>query len=333
MRGAWLKSADTERGASLISALLLVAVMASMAMMLAGELRTSLRRSANMEVRDQAYWYAMGAREFAGGLIGTAMQDPEQALRPDAAWLREARTFPIERGALSGRISDGNNCFNINGLVVSDGQGGLVADEIQRRRFERLMRALGLPSAEAGRLAAEATDWIDSDSRPLPGGGEDAVYADRPLAYRTGNTLMAEREELLALASMTPAFYRQLAPHVCARPVAAPVPLNINTMQTEDWPLLVALFDGALGRVAAEGVLLARPAAGFADIEAFWALEAIAELEVDAARRPAIGLETRYFDVTVDVRHDGQAWRLDTLFEWTGGVMPTRLSQRYGSIG
>ena len=242
MRGAWLKSADTERGASLISALLLVAVMASMAMMLAGELRTSLRRSANMEVRDQAYWYAMGAREFAGGLIGTAMQDPEQALRPDAAWLREARTFPIERGALSGRISDGNNCFNINGLVVSDGQGGLVADEIQRRRFERLMRALGLPSAEAGRLAAEATDWIDSDSRPLPGGGEDAVYADRPLVYRTGNTLMAEREELLALASMTPAFYRQLAPHVCARPVAAPVPLNINTMQTEDCALLVALF-------------------------------------------------------------------------------------------
>ena len=132
-----------ECGASLVSALLLVAVMASMAMMLAGDLRVSLRRSANMEVRDQAYWYALGARDYAGGLIATAMRDPGTALRPDAAWLRDAREFPIERGRLSGRISDGNNCFNLNALVVDDGAGGLSSDPGQRARFERLLRTLG----------------------------------------------------------------------------------------------------------------------------------------------------------------------------------------------
>ena len=58
------RSENSERGASLVSALLLVAVMSSLAMALVTDLRFSMRRSANLEVRDQAYWYAVGAREF-----------------------------------------------------------------------------------------------------------------------------------------------------------------------------------------------------------------------------------------------------------------------------
>ncbi|WP_291841905.1 type II secretion system minor pseudopilin GspK [Maricaulis sp.] len=325
-----LAFSSRQSGASLVSALLLVAVMASMAMMLAGELRVAMRRSVNMEGRDQAYWYAVGAREYAGGLIATAMREPARALRPDADWLRSAREFPIERGALSGRISDGNNCFNLNALVVADGQGGLIADPVQRRRFEHLMSALGVPGAEAGRIAAEASDWIDSDNRPLAGGGEDAVYADRSTPYRTGNTLMAEREEILALASMTPAIYQRLAPHVCARPVAAPLPLNINTLTTDDWPLLFAVLDGELGRVAVEGLLLGRPATGFASAAEFWTLETVAALAPDVTLRETVGIETRYFDVAVNVRHDGQSYRLDAVYEWRGGTTLHRLTQRYG---
>ena len=321
-----------DSGASLVSALLLVAVMASMSMMLAGELRVAMRRSVNMDGRDQAYWYAIGARDYAGGLIATAMREPATALRPDADWLRTAREFPIERGALSGRISDGNNCFNLNGLVVDEGQGVLVADTVQRRRFERLVSALGVPQAEADRIAAEASDWIDSDTRPLPGGGEDALYADRATPYRTGNTLMVEPEEILALASMTPPIYRLIAPHVCTRPVAAPLPLNINTMTMDDWPLLVAVLEGELGRVAIEGILLARPADGFASAAEFWSLEALQALEVDAVLRETVGTETRYFDVAVDVRHDGQSYRLDAVYEWRGGTTLRRLTQRYGYV-
>jgi len=319
-----------ESGASLVGALLLVAVMASMAMMLAGDLRVSMRRSANMDGRDQAYWYAMGAREYASGLIANAMVEPAIALRPDAAWLRTAREFPIERGVLSGRISDGNNCFNLNGLVVDDGQGGLVANAVQRSQLERLLVALDVPTADAARLAAQASDWIDSDTRPMPGGGEDGLYAGLDLPYRTGNTLMAEREEMLALASMTPTLYRRIKPYVCTRPVAALMPLNINTLASSDWPLLVAVFDGELGRIAAEGILLSRPSAGFASAEGFWALEPVQDLTPDATLREAVGVETRYFDVAVDVLHDGQSYRLDAVYEWRGGSTLTRLTQRYG---
>ena len=319
---------DRESGASLVAALLLVAVMASIAAVLAGDLRFAMRRSANMDVRDQAYWYALGAREFTESLIVRAMDDPRRALRPDAGWLNEARVFPIEQGALSGRVRDGNNCFNLNALVTRDADGDLVADAVQQRRFEVLMTALGIPAVQAGRIAGQAVDWIDSDNRPGPGGGEDALYPD----YRTANTLMAERAELLALAAMTPAIYARLSPFVCTRAQAEPLVLNVNTLTTDQWPLLVAVFDGALSRAAAEGILIARPRDGFADANAFWDVEAVRELDPDADRRETVGVDTRYFEVEIDVTHAGQRFELAALVEFRGGRDVRRVTQTYGSL-
>jgi general secretion pathway protein K len=317
-----------DTGASLVSALLLVAVMASLSMVLAGELRFAMRRSANIEIRDQAYWYALGAREFSESVLVRAMDDPRRALRPDADWLAGPRVFPIEQGQLAGTIRDGNNCFNLNGLAMRNADGELVGDTTQQRRFEHLMTALGITAIQAGRVAAQAVDWMDSDTRPVSAGGEDALYP----GYRTANAPMAEPGELLALEAMTPAVYARLAPFVCTRPVTVPLTLNINTLQTEQWPLLAAVFDGELTRSAAEGILIARPRDGFADAGAFWALEAVRELDPDATRRDAVGIETRYFEIGIDVVHAGQRFELETVVEFQGGGQIRRLSQSYGSL-
>jgi general secretion pathway protein K len=320
-------SRKRDSGASLVSALLLVAVMASLAMALAGDLRFSMRRSANMDVRDQAYWYALGAREFSESIIERAMQEPERALRPDADWLSGPRAFPIDRGQLAGRIRDGNNCFNLNGLVTPAGTGEWQVDTIQLQRFETLMRAVGIPSGSAARIAAQAADWIDSDTRPIASGGEDGLYR----GYRTANTLIAEREELLALEAMTPAIYARLQSLVCTRPVAGPLPLNINTLTAEQWPLLAAAFDGELTRVAIDGILIGRPADGFANADAFWALEPVRELDPDGMRRETVGVTTRYFEIEIDVAHAGQVFVLDAVIEYVGGDL-RRLTQSYGSV-
>lgn len=319
--------AHKDSGASLVSALLLVAVMASLAVVLAGDLRFAQQRATNLQLRDQAYWYALGAREFSEALVERAMADPDTALRPDADWLNGARQFPIERGRLSGQVRDGNNCFNLNGLVTPDGQGGWQADPAQQDRFEILMRSLDVPATEAARIAAQTADWIDSDARPLAAGGEDGLYT----AYRTGNTLMSERAELLALDAMTPDIYRVLEPVVCTRPVAAPMRLNINTLQADQWPLLAAAFDGSLTRTAIEGLLLQRPQDGFADIEAFWALDVVRETDPDGLRRDLVGLETRFFEIEIDVVHAGQVFHLAALVEFAGGRV-RRITQSYGSI-
>lgn len=324
------RSENSERGASLVSALLLVAVMSSLAMALVTDLRFSMRRSANLEVRDQAYWYAVGAREFAEISIERAMQAPDDTLRPDADWLSGQRVFPINDGQLVGRVRDASNCFNLNSLVSLEANGLLVGDPLQQRRFDALLQAIGLPVQQSAVISAELTDWLDSDQRPVISGAEDDSYARAGRQYRTGNTLLAEREELLALASMTPRIYSEIEPFVCAHPVVENVPLNINTLQFDQAPLLVAMFAGELSRTTADGILIERPQTGFAAMQAFWELEVFDSIQIEAEHRQAIGRTSKYFQIEVDVLYAGARFRLSEMVEWRGGIR--RLTQRYGSF-
>lgn len=319
-----------ERGVSLAGALMLVALMSVIAMTMATELRFAMRRSLNMEVRDQAHWYALGARDYTEALLERVMAEPASALRPDAAWLQGPQFFPIEQGQLAGEVRDGNNCFNLNGLVTQDERGRTTADARQQRRFEAMMQAAGLPPQDAARIAAQAVDWLDTDSRPSSSGAEDPAYAEFAMPYRAANTLMVEREEMLALPAVTPAIYAELAPLVCVRPVAEPLALNINTLQASHLPLLIGVFEGRLPRATAETILLQRPLGGFADEDAFWTLDQIASLEPDASLRETVGVSTRYFEIDIDVLYAGARYELSEVVEIRGAGRPIRVSQRFG---
>ena len=98
------------------------------------------------------------------------------------------------------------------------------------------------------------------------------------------------------------------------------------------WPLLAVAFDGRLSRSAIEGLLLNRPASGFETEEAFWALDAVRELDPDAAVRERVGIETRYFEIEIHVAHAGQRFALNALVQSLGGGQVRRLSQNYGSV-
>lgn len=325
-----MRTPISERGSALASAMLLVAVMSLVALSLVSDLRVSMRQSQNMELRDQAHWHALGAREYSEILLSRLMTDPRQAFRPDAEWLQGPRVFPIDKGQLVGAVTDGNNCFNLNGLVTLDERGRATGNPAQQRRFEILLSELGLQANLAAAIAAQAVDWIDQDGRPVASGAEDAAYANAPQPYRTSNTLMAEREEMLALAAMTPAIYARIAPFVCTRPVAEPNRLNLNTLSPEQLPLLMALFEGELTRASAEAALLARPRDGFETVDAFWTLEQISVLEPDATLRTTLGLDTQYFEIEIDVLYAGVRYALREVVEIRANGRPIRLSQRYG---
>ena len=75
---------SSKRGTALISALAVVAAMSAVAVELTGDLRVSIRRGANLDARDTAYWYALGARGYAEALIARHQEDDTRAFRPDA---------------------------------------------------------------------------------------------------------------------------------------------------------------------------------------------------------------------------------------------------------
>ncbi|WP_417482092.1 type II secretion system minor pseudopilin GspK [Maricaulis sp.] len=324
--------ADKQAGAALMTAILLVALMSTLALAITSGMRFSLRRAANMDVRDQAYWYVLGARDYAEALLLRALDEPGQAFRPDAGWLNTPRVFPIDGGQITGEIRDAHNCFNPNALVTADARGSLAINPDQQRRFERLLTQTGIAAGQAIEIAAATADWLDSDLRPVTSGAEDEVYLRDGRGYRAGNTYLWEAEELRAVAGVTAAAYSRMAPLVCAFPGAEPVALDINTLRLEQAPLLVAALDGALTRAEAETVLLQRPAAGYADIEAFWATDSLRALGLDAAERPRIGVRSRYFEIHITVQYAGIRYALREQVEVSGGRQITRVTQRHGIV-
>lgn len=292
-----------REGMALLTVLLLVAVMSAVAVLILDDVRFSLRRTTNADTQAQAQWYAAGAESLARSQLAELVaRDPNRTpLEP--RWNGRIISFPIEEGSVAATLSDGQACFNLNSVVIGQGED-LIADADGAARFVALGRALGVAPLRMQAVADALTDWLDADTQALPQGGEDARYAGLPTPYRTGGVMLAEVSELRAVANVDDALYRRLRPWVCALP-ATRLSINVNTLTPAQAPLLVAVTGGALNLGAAKAALSARPPAGWASPDAFWSQPALSTFASTEGMRDQTSVVTRYFDLRVDVDFAG----------------------------
>jgi general secretion pathway protein K len=324
----------SERGTALIAALLLVALMAAVSVQLVDMSRFAMFRTGHIDSRSDAYWQALGAREFTESVLQRGVDG--EVMRADLTWLGEPQVFQTDSGVVSGLIEDSNNCLNVNALAFNwqeDGEAEAAGQaERAHARFDALMDRIGAPPGEARRLRVQIIDWVDADTRPEPGGAEDQTYQQFDPPYRTANRPMAELDELLALPDMTPDFFAFLEPWLCALPETTQPPLNLNTLRLDEAPLLAAAFAGRLDVAGAEAVLFRRPPQGYDALEQFFADPIIQQLELDAVDQAAVTLRSRWFAIQVDVRSGDSRYTLRQLVELDQGDRIIRHRQRFGAM-
>ncbi|TFW10931.1 general secretion pathway protein GspK [Brevundimonas intermedia] len=289
---------------ALLTVLLLVAVMAVVAVAILDDVRFSVRRTTNVETQAQAQWYAAGAESLARRQIEDLMAADSVRTPLEPRWDGRVLSFPIEDGAIQAVVHDGQACFNLNSLVLGQGED-LVARPEGLAQFVALGTALGLPRTRMATVGAALTDWMDADGDPLPGAAEDARYAGLSVPYRTAGIMLADVSEMRAVAGMDEGLYRRLRPYVCALPTTRLSAINVNTLRPDQAPLLTMLTRGALGPAAAKTAIAARPATGWASADAFWAQPALQDFTPDDETRAQATLLTRFFDLTVDVDYGG----------------------------
>ena len=126
-----------ERGVALIVAVLLVALATLIVASLIDTTDLAFARTRNLMREQQAFAYARGLETWAmDGLRRDQNEEPGIDSNGDV-WARPLPPLDVPGGKLSGRLRELNGCFNLNHLVVNG-----VEDELARRRFERLLRAL-----------------------------------------------------------------------------------------------------------------------------------------------------------------------------------------------
>jgi general secretion pathway protein K len=287
-----------ERGAALLTVLLLVAVIGAIAATAVERMRLSTAMAANGAANEQARAYATGIAQLMTLTVEDfAARSPTRTSLP-ATGLARRVTFP-GGGHAEGRVRDGSTCFNLNSLVEGDAPArALRARQVGVEQFVRLAEALGIDAARARSLAETAADWADSDSAPLAAGAEDQAYAAQ--GYRAANTLFADRTELRAIAGMTPDLYARLAPFLCARPVAELSEINVNSLDPDRAVLLATLLPGEW-IASAKATLARRPPGGWREIADFWSEGPMAELTASADAFGQLRTHSRWFEFELAV--------------------------------
>lgn len=260
-----------ERGAALLSALLIVSLMAVAALALLETVRFSVRTSINLSDREQARLYALGAETLATVSIREMRRVGEDRFPVLDEWTREPVVFPIRDGQIRIEVRDGANCFNLNTLVEAGGAGEYVASQDAMGRFSRLLQSMQIPPAEAEALTAALADWIDSDLRPGFGGAEDDFYGALESPYRTPGEFMVDISELHLVRGFTPDLVAALQPLACVQGGAEGVALNINTLRPHEAPLLTAYLGENFDVFEAEQLIAERPVGGYNGLDAFLA--------------------------------------------------------------
>ncbi|MDP5135150.1 type II secretion system minor pseudopilin GspK [Rheinheimera baltica] len=323
-----------QRGVALVAVLMVIAIIVVIAVSMTGRLQLQLQRQQNVQQQQQAFWYAMGAEQFARVLLARALAGQE-TVNLSQDWALEGATFPVENGTIAGDIRDLRSCFNINALQnTAPDNGGRAEQSAAQKAFQRLLELkAGELTMPAEYLTSRIGDWLDEDSL-LSGAGsaEEDDYASLLFPYYSANGLMASVSELRVILDMTPADYQLLLPFVCVVPEDGQLLLNVNTL-TADTAVLLAALIPELTEQSAQEIIADRPEQGFGTVDELFALPALAGMTVEDDVKNMLTVKSDSFQLTATAAYLESGFILTSVLKINDNNQVSVLARRFGGQG
>ncbi|WLW59434.1 type II secretion system minor pseudopilin GspK [Achromobacter aegrifaciens] len=225
---------NAERGAAVISALIIVAIVAALTTGLFQRQTASTRRVENEMARVQARAMLAGGIDWAR-LIVRDHSKREPITRGDQIWATPVLDTRIERpgdervAVFSGRVQDEQGKYNLYNLA----NNGVPQPE-QELVLRRLLNTLQLPDT----LAARMVDIMSAAQPGMPPADAASAPQGRP-APDARAPLPRGVDEVAALLALEPSARNELRRTMTVLPVATSV--NVNTAPPE---VLAALVPG-----------------------------------------------------------------------------------------
>ncbi|MBL4899794.1 MAG: type II secretion system minor pseudopilin GspK [Colwellia sp.] len=324
-----------QTGVALITVMLIVALCAVIATQMTARLQMQMQRSANITFNQQAYWYAMGAEEFAKRVLIAAFQEDKDVTHLGQIWAQGENTYPVEFGEISGELIDLQSCLNLNALrapLTNTTNSSGVSKPLAHSAFENLLINLeleGVSSFEAESMVDSLTDWLDEDSS-ISGssGAEDDDYASREFPYLAANNFLASVNELRVVAHFTPTVINAIKPYVCIIPDSELHKININTIDAEHPELLQALLDSTLEE--AQQILSARGDEGFDSINDFYNLPEVASLKNFDDKKDQFVVDSEYFTLKASASFNNSFFAMSSVMKITNNKYIDVISRTIG---
>lgn len=344
-----------QRGVALIIVLMIVALVSVLGTEMGARLQLQISRASNIKDNNQAFWYAMGAEEFAKKSIVELYKRNNSVTSLEGNWSEEF-TFPLEGGGIQAQLIDMQTCFNLNGIrkgaeppggqnqnqqnqsnqqnTIPKGQQdplpGTLSQEAQA--FERLLTSAvpTLDNYDVEVVTHSLVDWLDDNDTPEISGAEDAEYASLVNPYLTANTFMVNKTELRMVKGVQPGWINALMPYVCAIPNQAELRLNINTLTEEQAPVLAAMLD--INQRDAQSLISNRKPSGYDDINDFLAEPVVTGRGLTADRKNWFTITTEYFLLRTKTRYNDASFNMITVFKNQNGDVSVVRREFTGAI-
>lgn len=290
----------TERGAALLTAMVIVTLVATLASAIIWQQWRAVQVEAAERARVQARWVLIGAIDWARLILREDARTggPDHLAEPWAVPLAEARlsTFLAAdrdnsaddegpEAYLSGAIVDAQSRYNLRNLSFGDD----AQAEAEQRVLARLLDTVGADASLAPIVTAELRRALPSGAAASAPGEATAATAPSALA-----PIPPARIEQLSWCGLDAATLRKLAPYVSWLPTRTTV--NLNTAPRE---VIAAVVEG-IDLASADRLVQARQRTPFKSLQDARALLP-AQAELEATR---VGVASAHFEVSGRLRLD-----------------------------
>ena len=270
-----------DKGVVLISILLIVLLLSSVAVLFGNKYFLSLKRAQYIEFQTLSLNIFRNMESLAQDKIEKELRFNSNKLTKDNPIINEPMIFNLNGADIVGKISDYGNCFNINSIVTLN-DSNYVENKNAAAAFRKILSLNEIDNNVIEEVIDQTIDWIDKDTNPRAYGLEDYYYSGplhSPREY-TGMRLMVSIEELKSIPAVKQIDWNIFKNHFCAIPILNELSLNINTLDLEDAYLLSSIFSN-LTIKDAEYILDNIPKSGFDDLNNF--IRSFPDLDLELA--------------------------------------------------
>jgi general secretion pathway protein K len=337
------KNLKQQQGVALIIVLLIVAIISVLATEMGTRLQLQIKRASNIKENNQAYWYAMGAEQYARKSLKELITK-EKTVHLNQPWNQEF-TFPIEGGGIQAQLVDLQSCFNLNALGVT-GKGApqttstrstsvtetapaagptpdssntpaTSTDLLPERltAFERLLTNIDaeIPSYNIEILRDSLADWLDKDSQAKQLGAEDSEYESRQFPYMAANSLMVNKSEIRLVNGVEIKWLDKIMDFICVIPNDPILKINVNTVSEENVGIIAAMTGMDLSQ--AQSAISARGEKGFENTSEFLDTAEVKAVTLTDNQKEWFDVTTSHFILFTRTKYNNATFAMQTVFK------------------
>ena len=291
----------SNKGVVLISVLLIILLLSSVAVVIGNNYLISLKRATYLEFQSTSLNVFKNLESLALKKIDIELKFNSNKLPRNNPLLNNDLYFETDGGIVTAKISDNSNCFNINALVIKN-QKNYIENKKSIDAFRKFMRFQSVDNNLIEEMIDQVIDWIDLDSDPRAYGLEDYFYSgplNNPKEY-TGRRLFFSVDELKGIPAFRKINWQIIKNNFCSINTNSELTLNLNTLNLDDSYLLSSFFPN-IALSEAEYIIDTIPDEG---IENFNSLKSLHPMKDFEAQYGNIKFSSSTFDLTTLITND-----------------------------